>query len=345
MATFSKPTRRIRSGKKSKHYWVRVNEGGRRTWRSTKQETLALAKEVVRKWQHRDAQGELHVQELGFDEAVDQWIEVKRPRVSDACIAVYAAHASTWKQHFKARRLQYVETADINRFLARRRRKGTAARTLNNERATMSSFFEWAVGNQLARTNPVKRTERFGEEKRHVRTLEVAEEDKLLKAARAIGDQPYGFIFTLLRSGLRRGTVAALDWIDIDFARGEWRIPAAKMKSREDFVGRPIAPDLLEYLRERARPAGQVFGSLRLTDWKTAAEAAGLSWLRPHDLRRNFVTRCRRAGVPLEVTMHLSDHRDLRVVLECYRGVDPSEAADAIRSVFGAARESAGVSK
>ena len=45
--------------------------------------------------------------------------------------------------------------------------------------------------------------------------------------------------------GLRRGTVSQLDWNDIDFNQGQWAIPGAKMKSREDFVGRPVAPELL----------------------------------------------------------------------------------------------------
>ena len=54
-------------------------------------------------------------------------------------------------------------------------------------------------------------------------------------------------------------------------------------------------------------------------------EEAEISDLRPHDLRRSFVTRCRRKGIPMEVTMKLSDHRDLATVLKCYREIDSDE--------------------
>ena len=209
---------------------------------------------------------------------------------------------------------------------------------MNNDRSTMRMFFSWALDYGLVRANPARRVEKFRETKREIRALEPEQEKALLSQAMPIGGlRLHGFVLCLLQSGLRRGTVAQLEWKDIDFELGEWRIPAEKMKSRTDFIGRPVAPELLQYLRKRRQPSGVVFGPLGAKEWQALVEATGLSWLRPHDLRRNFVTRCRRAGVPLEVAMYLSDHRDLAVVLQCYRRVEPKEAKQAIVGLFGQA--------
>ena len=43
MLTFGKPVRRTKRGRPSRSYWVRINDGGRRTWRSTKQPTMRVA--------------------------------------------------------------------------------------------------------------------------------------------------------------------------------------------------------------------------------------------------------------------------------------------------------------
>ncbi|MBI4585334.1 MAG: tyrosine-type recombinase/integrase [Planctomycetes bacterium] len=332
--TFSKPQRLSRNGKIVRHYYVRVNEGGRRTWRSTGQITLGLAKQVLDTWRLRAAKGERHIEDISFAEAAAQWLGDREPRIGPKTHEVYKFYVNLWSRHFKAARLLTVERRHLEAYFRKRKARGLSPASLNDERALLRRFFTWSLNCGFLRMNPMAFIDRFQEPKRAIRTLEPEEELRLLEEARKCGDQVYGFVMTLLQSGLRRGTVSALEWTDIDFDRGEWRIPAGKMKSREDFVGRPVAPELLKYLRGRARTSGIIFGKLSAEQWRLATTAAGLSWLRPHDLRRNFVTRCRRAGISLEVAMHLSDHRDLATVLACYRRVDPSETRKAMASLF-----------
>ena len=52
-----------------------------------------------------------------------------------------------------------------------------------------------------------------------------------------------------------------------------------------------------------------------------AVDAAGLRGLWFHDLRRSFITRARRVGVPESVVMKMSGHRT-RAVFERYNVVD-----------------------
>jgi integrase len=118
----------------------------------------------------------------------------------------------------------------------------------------------------------------------------------------------------------------------VDWDHGEWQIPAHKMKSREDFLERPIDPDLFAYLKARRKPAGRIFGVLDPEKWEAAVVRAGLNWVTPHTARRTFITRCRRRKVPMEVCMFLSDHRSRSVVIESYLdvGVTPGEAKQAL---------------
>lgn len=335
MANFGQLKRLDRNGALSKYYYVRATDGARRSWKSTKQTTLKGAKEQVKTWEVRDAKGERYKPtELPCDEALDDWLEIKKSRVSSGCYTVYACYARAWKDAFGKRLLRGLEATDVEKYLAGRE---TSARSRNNERNVMRMFFAHCIRAEWITRNPAEVVEKFRETKRKIRTLDEKEEGRLLEAAAKVGDQVYGFVLCLVQSGLRRGTVAAVEWGDIDFDRSEWSIPAGKMKSREDFTGRPIARDLMRWLRGRRSPAGVVFGPLDPGDWEAVIGLARLKGVKPHDLRRSFVTRCRRLAVPMETTMFLSDHRDVKVVLDAYREVDPGEAREAIEKVFGGA--------
>ena len=60
-----------------------------------------------------------------------------------------------------------------------------------------------------------------------------------------------------------------------------------------------------------------------------AAELHGL-WF--HDLRRSFITRARRVGVPESVVMRMSGHRT-RAVFERYNVVDTEDLRAAVRAL------------
>jgi len=63
-----------------------------------------------------------------------------------------------------------------------------------------------------------------------------------------------------------------------------------------------------------------------------AVDAAGLHGLWFHDLRRSFITRARRVGVPESVVMKMSGHRT-RAVFERYNVVDTQDLRAAVRAL------------
>ena len=66
--------------------------------------------------------------------------------------------------------------------------------------------------------------------------------------------------------------------------------------------------------------------------FRRAVEAAELHGLWFHDLRRSFVTRSRRVGVPESVVMRMSGRRT-RAVFERYNVVDTQDLRAAVRAL------------
>lgn len=340
MISYSKPIRRASpNGGPAKFYSVRIYDDVAKssTWRSTKKATLREAKEVRDAWIAGGGEevtaADAHRRGLAFSNVVDRWLEKKSLNASDACMAVYRAYSNQWKKSFRCKAYAVSEER-IEKYMRGRKKAGKSARTINNERSLLRSLFSLAARKGWVPTDPMIDVGRVREPKRAIRTLEPNEELELLKECGAAGGNTHRFVACLLYSGLRRGAVSRLEWSHVDFKRREWRIPAALMKSDEDFHGRPIAPELFTILKESRKTAGLIFGALDAKRFESAVKAAGLDGLKPHDLRRNFVTRCRRQGVPLEVAMYLSDHRDVRVVMSCYRAISKEEAKAAMTGLF-----------
>jgi len=66
-----------------------------------------------------------------------------------------------------------------------------------------------------------------------------------------------------------------------------------------------------------------------------AAKRSGIRPLRVHDLRTSFISRARRAGIPLEVTAKLAGHSDARTTLRFYRGLEEAELRAAVEKLGG----------
>ena len=66
--------------------------------------------------------------------------------------------------------------------------------------------------------------------------------------------------------------------------------------------------------------------------FRRAGQAAGLSGLWFHDLRRSFVTNARRHGVPESVVMRMSGHRT-RSVFERYNIIEEEDLREAVKRI------------
>lgn len=211
-----------------------------------------------------------------------------------------------------------VETwhAKMERRNPERRTPGRANRAL----ACLSALLTWAVKRRIRpRTapNPCAGIEHFdggspgrfmtAEERQRLEVALASAERIELGFAGYVGAGVVLAVRLLTLTGMRAGEVTALEWRDVDLARGEIRLRVSKTGPRTFPIG-PTTRRLLEAQRD-ADPRGTVvcpsecgtpLRNLRRA-WVRLLKAAEIEGLRLHDLRHAYVSSAVAAGVPLDV--------------------------------------------
>ena len=330
MVRFTKVTRLMFHGKESRYYYVRVTRSNKsRTWKCTGCEILKTAKAVVEEWKVREARGDCVFEGKLFAEALNQFAALKESRTRPSTFKYYHRFFDMWREEWKARMLGEIKSAEVQAYMERVKAEHKES-TTNTHLNVLRSFFLWCVDEGLLHRSPAKRVSTWKAERKAIRVLDAAEEARLLTSASMEGDRIYGYVLALIETGFRTGTAEHVEWSHVDFPKGQWSVPAALMKSGRPYKDRPISAPLLEWLARNRRADGLIFGPVHEPTWKRIVKRAGLLGLKRHDLRRSFITRCRRANIDMETTMWLSDHSDIGVVAKCYRRVDASDAAKAM---------------
>ena len=165
----------------------------------------------------------------------------------------------------------------------------------NRIAALLGAFFAFAVKHDRVVRNPARGLSRYEESPRD-RFLS-AEELRAFLTACTTAPQPWGDFFALLLwTGARKSTVMAMRWSDIDLQNCIWRIPAVSAKNKQAAAIALVEPAVSILTRRQAFCASSpwVFPSSSKTGhithaakaWSVLVESAGISNVRPHDLRR-----------------------------------------------------------
>jgi integrase len=192
----------------------------------------------------------------------------------------------------------------------------------NSVRASLSSFYGWAMREGLAEANPLIGTNKAAVSGSRDRVLA---DDELRSIWAALGNDPYGDILKLLAlTGQRRDEIGSLRWSEVNFDKGMIELPAERTKnSRPHDV--PLSDAALAVLKARPRLAGSEYvfttgqnGFKGWSNYKTnldgriASKGAIAPW-RLHDLRRTAATRMADIGVLPHIVEavlnHVSGHK------------------------------------
>lgn len=222
------------------------------------------------------------------------------------------------------------------------RAKGVAPRTVEKDRTTLHTVFEWAVNHELVRVNPVKPTDAPKVDGRDPIILTDGELDKLLAACG--NDTIRLYVLTLADTGMRSKSEA--NWLrfrDVKLDDGFVWIEG-KRKGRRNKGGKarwcPMEPRLIEAMREHfARTRLKLYHGKR-TEWvfhhehdryrapagtrvkslyqavKNAAVRAKLPKdFRPHDLRHRRITTWLAEGRDVVKVKEAVGHADLATTM------------------------------
>ena len=167
-------------------------------------------------------------------------------------------------------------------YIEKNRREGLVDATLrpyeaakNDEKAHrtlqfVGQVFRFAIANQLAKTDPTRDLRgalSSRKPKHHAAMLEPKRVGELLRAIDGYLGQPITLLALQLSSYVfvRSGELRKAEWTEIDLEAAVWRIPASKMKGRQEHAV-PLSTQAVALLRQAQEVTGDgkfVFPSLR----------------------------------------------------------------------------------
>jgi integrase len=241
---------------------------------------------------------------------------------------------------FGDRALDSIDPGEVLDLIGRLEGKGLKPKSIRNIVATLSALFNFARAPQRgwATRNPCEGLELPAiPEHNEVRFLTLDEVYGAIAAARpgpfqAIDRSLY---LAAATTGLRKGELVALRWLDVDLEAGRIRVRRnfvcgefATPKSRRSSRSVPMTSGLQGKLRRLrrisrfARDEDLVFGHPETGEplakanvtrrFRASLKAAGLDDShRFHDLRHTFGTRAAGVGVPVRILQEWMGHRDL----------------------------------
>jgi len=153
--------------------------------------------------------------------------------------------------------------------------------------------------------------------------LLVLSPEQLRTILKACNIRDKALVLLMVDSGLRRGEVCALNWIDVDMTTGLVMVKRGKGgKARSSVIGAKTRRALLAYRRTLADRDGVLFqtetgtrftGSGMLAIFRRLSKAAGIR-VNPHSLRRTFVILSLRAGMDVLHLKAMLGHADFAMV-------------------------------
>jgi integrase len=170
-----------------------------------------------------------------------------------------------------------------------------------------------------------------------------------LDACQAASDPWSDFFALLLWTGARKSAVMAMRWSDVDFQNKVWRIPATVAKNKQAAAVALIEPAVTILIRRRELCANSewVFPSTGRTGhiihvakaWSALTSAAGLTNLRPHDLRRTIGSWLAASGASSLVIQKALTHKSAASA-KAYAHLDVEAVRAALSEVTAGMKDS-----
>ncbi|MBN1419924.1 MAG: tyrosine-type recombinase/integrase [Planctomycetes bacterium] len=305
-----------------------------------------------------------------FRQAAEAFLaERETRRVVHATLRSYRGFAKQLVEAFGDKPLGSISAEDLDRHFAGRAATGVTSRTLNYELTVLRSIFRLAVERQWIGRNPAASIRRWKQTKPQPRALTREELDRIVYACdepwvakvtglRNVGGRRGGataeepsswtqkhrppkwlrpYVIVAVNTGLRRGTMLALKWTEVNLKRAEIRIPAEKLKAGRGMTI-PLNRDAIEALSAWRHDAGVtelVFPEAGNVSklFHRVAKRTGVE-VRLHDLRSTFASRLfSEAGADLATAMSLTGHTTAQILLRHYAAADDKRRREAVERI------------
>lgn len=272
---------------------------------------------------------------MRFTRLLTMWKTRRHAQVTFTTAEGLEAMYTRWRRHFGAVEILEITPAHVESYRILRD-DGRGGSSLNKERRELMAIFDYAVSLGEIAASPVRTWGRVKEVvQREYVVLDEGEERLLCRELSAAGYASLAvYVRFAIQTGLRQGTIRAMEPSWLNYDKGVLTVPARFMKNRKQLTI-PLSWNAFNCLT----PSKDGFGTHdRLMPLpchqtihsrvKAAAVKAGLPVaLSPHDFRRTWVARMRDAGADMLEVMRLGGWSGPTALLEHYFGEVPEKRA------------------
>ncbi|MBD3181882.1 tyrosine-type recombinase/integrase [Candidatus Poribacteria bacterium] len=227
--------------------------------------------------------------------------------------------------HFGKIPLSQITPQMLENYKQKRVKEGAAPVTVNHDLSNLSHMFKMAIRWGYIDKNAASSVERMKVTKNLPRFLNQEEIQRLIEAAE--GSYIHPLIVTALHTGMRKGELFNLKWMDIDFDRRTVTIQSKSDWHTKNYKSRmiqltPVLYNILREHRERSGLSEYVFtycgkklkSNIKRT-WSGVLGKAGLERVTLHTLRHTFASHLVMAGVALREVQELMGHQSYETTL------------------------------
>lgn len=209
----------------------------------------------------------------------------------------------------------------------RRRSSGITCSTANKSVTAIKALLNWAAKRGLIPDNPLANLQKLKEVDscQKTRYLSPAERTRLCEVINNRTDLMKPMIIIALNTGIRRGSLFALEWDDVNFAERTITLNAENAKSKKQMIipMNQVVIDALLAWREISEKNKLVFSSPRSggllnnvkKTWASILKQAEIENFRWHDMRHDFASQLVMKGVDLNTVRELLGHSDLKITM------------------------------
>jgi integrase len=238
-------------------------------------------------------------------------------------------------------RLAAIRRADVQKYITHRSGEVSAA-SIVKELNVLKHLLGLAVEWELIGANPAHGVKSPKVAPGRVRYLQPTELHAVLKAC---PDWLRPIAGLAVATGMRRGEVLGLRWLDVDSKGGRIMLPQTKNgEGRIVYLNKLAQAALASLPREDAKPTDLVFVGESITPenvslaFLRACRAVSISDFRFHDLRHTAASWMRMNGADIHTVALILGHKDLRMAAR-YQHLSPAFLSDAVKLLDSAFAE------
>lgn len=249
-----------------------------------------------------------------------------------ACIRIDGKSEGTIKQYARTctklaeligKPYTEMSAYDIRYYLAELKEKGCQNRSIENQRANISAFFQWMFTEEIIQRNPCAKIAPIKCEEKVRLPFTAVQLDALRLACRS--EKERAMIEVLVSSGIRCEELTNLEVGDIDIRNRTVLVRNGKGgKSRKTFMSDVASDHLEKYLNERkdtqttlflAR-TGDKYSPRGIEDMiSKIGRRANVENVHPHRFRRTFATNLYKRGMDIHEIQRLMGHSNVQTTL------------------------------